>query len=147
MSKLKYMLMLTAAGFLLCFIYLHTQINKAEHQLQTTKNNYAELKSFIAQIPSEQPQAKSLSTSLFYRLNEISEQLNMAQQIESVNPSPRTENYSEKLEIRLSNLYLDQCVAWLNLWQAYPDIQIEQLSMQKNNDNFFSLSMGIIRYE
>ena len=79
MSKLKYMLMLTAAGFLLCFIYLHTQINKAEQQLQTTKNNYAELKSLIAQIPSEQPQAKSLSTSLFYRLNEISEQLNMAQ--------------------------------------------------------------------
>lgn len=147
MSKLSYMLMLAAAGFLLCFIYLRTQINNAEQQLQTAKNNYAELKSLIAQIPSEQPQAKSLSTSLFYRLNEISEQLNMTQQIESITPSSRTENYSEKLEIRLANLYLDQCVAWLNLWQAYPDIKIEQLSMQKNNDNFFSLSMGIIRYE
>lgn len=147
MNKFHFIIILLITGFVSCFIYLYTEINKAEQQLEITKNNYFELKSLIAQIPSELSQTKSLSTSLFYRLDEISKKMNLSQQIESINPSSGAENYSEKLEIQLTNLYLDQCIVWINFWQTYPDIQIDQLLMNKNSQNFFQLSMSIIRYE
>lgn len=147
MNKFYFIIILLITGFVSCFIYLYTEINKAEQQLEITKNNYFELKSLIAQIPSELSQTKSLSTSLFYRLDEISKKMNLSQQIESINPSSGAENYSEKLEIQLTNLYLDQCIVWINFWQTYPDIQIDQLLMNKNSQNFFQLSMSIIRYE
>lgn len=147
MNKFYFIIILLITGFVSCFIYLYTEINKAEQQLEITKNNYFELKSLIAQIPSELSQTKSLSTSLFYRLDEISKKMNLSQQIESINPSSGAENYSEKLEIQLTNLYLDQCIVWINFWQTYPDIQIDQLLMNKNSQKFFQLSMSIIRYE
>lgn len=147
MNKFHFIIILLITGFVSCFIYLYTEINKAEQQLEITKNNYFELKSLIAQIPSELSQTKSLSTSLFYRLDEISKKMNLSQQIESINPSSGAENYSEKLEIQLTNLYLDQCIVWINFWQTYPDIQIDQLLMNKNSQNFFQLSMSIFRYE
>lgn len=147
MSKLKYIIPAIFICILFCFLYLFAQIQNAEEQLQTTKSNYAELKSLIEQIPAEQPQASQSAASLFYRLDEISKKLNLSRHIDSINPFPQSAAYKEKLELQLSNLYYDQCIAWINLWQAYPDTQIEQLSIQKNDNNFFRLIMSILRYE
>lgn len=147
MLKPKYILLTIFICIFSCFLYLFTQIQNTKEQLQLTKNNYAELKSLIEQIPAEQPQINQSSASLFYRLDEISKKLNLSQHIDSINPFPQSAAYKEKLELQLSNLYYDQCIAWINLWQAYPDIQIEQLSIQKNDNNFFRLTMSILCYE
>lgn len=147
MQKLKYISIAIIVCILCCFLYLFVQMQNAQQQLEITKNNYTELKNLIAQIPSEQPQTPQSTGSLFLRLDEISKKLNLSQHINSINPSPQSAAYKEKLDLQLSDLYFDQCITWINLWQTYPDIQIEQLSIQKNDDNFFRLTMSILRYE
>lgn len=145
--KLNHIIILVIGLFTIGYTYCYTQLTKAEKELSASKENYAELKALIAQIPPEKPKTAAQKTSLFLRLNEISEKLSLSKQIDSISPSPTSENYIEKLEIQLSNIYLEQCIEWINSWQFYPDVKIEQLSIQKNNTNLFQVSMSILRYE
>lgn len=145
--KLNHIVILIIGLFAIGYAYCYTQLAKAEKELSVSKENYTELKALIAQIPPEKPKTATPKTSLFLRLNGISEKLGLSKHIGSINPSPTSENYSEKLEIQLSNIYLEQCIEWINSWQSYPDVKIEQLSIQKNNANLFQVSMSILRYE
>lgn len=93
------------------------------------------------------PQQKQ---TLFSLVNSEAERLQLARRIEAARPSTLREGGArggavESLDLRMSGLYLGQCVDWLRALEALPGLRIESLNLQRTTQNRLDLDCTLSR--
>ncbi len=103
--------------------------------MQLLTDDYAQLSR------TAKPSAKR---SLFTLVNREAERLSLSRHIEALRPAARKEgNDAERIEMRLSGIYLRQGVQWLHALESHPGVRIESLSLRRTAKNLLDMDMAV----
>lgn len=103
--------------------------------MQLLTDDYAQLSR------TAKPSAKR---SLFTLLNSEAERLSLSRNIEALRPAARKEGTdAERIEMRLSGVYLKQGVQWLHALESHPGVRIESLSLRRTAKNLLDMDMAV----
>ena len=88
--------------------------------------------------------------SLFSLVNSEAGRLQLARRIEAARPARLREGNGrggsvESLELRMTGLYLKQCLEWLQALEAVPGLRIESLNLQHTGQNQLDLDCALSR--
>lgn len=116
-------------------------------RVQTAQENYTSIQNLanVAELSAKQA-TLAQDTSLFGRINKEAERLMLASRIETLRPVILQDtNGGERIDLRMTDVYLDQTVAWLFALESYPDIRIESLTLTRTGENLVTMDMVVIR--
>ena len=70
--------------------------------------------------------------------------LSLSRRIEALRPAARKENDgSERIEMRLTGLYLKQGVQWLHALESHPGVRVENLTFRRSAKNLLDMDMTV----
>ena len=132
---------------LFVIIPLFTYRESGYTQLRIAQKNYASLSKLIALAkPANQQNRAQQDSSLFGRINKEADRLGLTNNIETLRPvTMHNEQSSERIDLRMTELYLEQSVTWLFALESYADIRIESLTMTRTSNNLLNIDMVVIR--
>ena len=82
--------------------------------------------------------------SLFSLVNKEADRLSLSRRIEALRPAARKENDgSERIEMRLTGLYLKQGVQWLHALESHPGVRVENLTFRRSAKNLLDMDMTV----
>ncbi len=103
--------------------------------LQTLADDYTQL---------SQRAAAPTKRSLFMLVNREAERLSLSRSIEALRPAARKDgDASERIEMRLSGIYLKQGVQWLHALESLPGVRIENLALRRTAKNLLDMDMAV----
>ena len=74
----------------------------------------------------------------------LSQRLSLSRRIEALRPAARKENDgSERIEMRLTGLYLKQGVQWLHALESHPGVRVENLTFRRSAKNLLDMDMTV----
>ena len=102
--------------------------------MQLLTDDYARLSQSNAAAPAK-------NRSLFSLVNKEADRLSLSRRIEALRPAARKENDgSERIEMRLTGLYLKQGVQWL---ESHPGVRVENLTFRRSAKNLLDMDMTV----
>ena len=88
--------------------------------------------------------APAKNRSLFSLVNKEADRLSLSRRIEALRPAARKENDgSERIEMRLTGLYLKQGVQWLHALESHPGVRVENLTFRRSAKNLLDMDMTV----
>lgn len=82
--------------------------------------------------------------SLFSLVNREAERLSLSRRIEALRPAARDEkDGGERIELRMTGLYLQQAVQWLHALESRPGVRIDSLTLRRTAKNLLDLDMSV----
>lgn len=94
-----------------------------------------------ARVPES---AAPKNRSLFSLVNKEAERLSLSRRIEALRPAARDEkNGGERIELRMTGLYLQQAVQWLHALESRPGVRIDSLTLRRTAKNLIDLDMSV----
>ena len=77
-------------------------------------------------------------------VNKEADRLSLSRRIEALRPAARKENDgSERIEMRLTGLYLKQGVQWLHALESHPGVRVENLTFRRSAKNLLDMDMTV----
>ena len=105
--------------------------------MQLLTDDYARLSQSNAAAPAK-------NRSLFSLVNKEADRLSLSRRIEALRPAARKENDgSERIEMRLTGLYLTQGVQWLHALESHPGVRVENLTFRRSAKNLLDMDMTV----
>jgi len=105
--------------------------------MQLLTDDYARLSQSNAAAPAK-------NRSLFSLVNKEADRLSLSRRIEALRPAARKENDgSERIEMRLTGLYLKQGVQWLHALESHPGVRVENLTFRRSAKNLLDMDMTV----
>ena len=104
--------------------------------LQRLADDYARL--------SRSPEAQPKGRSLFSLVNKEADRLSLSRHIEALRPGARNDaDGAERIELRMTDVYLKQGVRWLHALESQPGVRIENLTLRRNAKNRLDMDMAL----
>lgn len=106
--------------------------------LQLLADDYARL----SKSPETRSDAKG--RSLFGLVNREADRLSLSRNIEAIRPGARNDaDGAERIEMRMTNVYLKQGVQWLHALESHPGLRVENLTLRRNAKNLLDMDMAL----
>ena len=106
--------------------------------LQLLADDYARL----SKSPATRSAAKG--RSLFGLVNREADRLSLSRNIEALRPGARNDaDGAERIEMRMTNVYLKQGVQWLHALESHPGLRVENLTLRRNAKNLLDMDMAL----
>ena len=97
-----------------------------------------------ARLSQSNAAAPAKNRSLFSLVNKEADRLSLSRRIEALRPAARKENDgSERIEMRLTGLYLKQGVQWLHALESHPGVRVENLTFRRSAKNLLDMDMTV----
>ena len=97
-----------------------------------------------ARLSQSNAAAPAKNRSLFSLVNKEADRLSLSRRIEALRPATRKENDgSERIEMRLTGLYLKQGVQWLHALESHPGVRVENLTFRRSAKNLLDMDMTV----
>jgi len=136
------LLMVLLFGIMPLFSYRET----GSTRVRNAQRDYTTLSALVALTKPLNQQSGVQDTSLFGRINKEAERLRLSSRIETLRPVVmHNEQGGERIDLRMTGLYLEQSVAWLFALESYTDIRIESLTITRTGNNLLDMDMVVIR--
>jgi len=95
-------------------------------------------------LPQPNAAAPGKTRPLSSPVNRGADRLSLSRRIEALRPAARKENDgSERIEMRLTGLYLKQGVQWLHALESHPGVRVENLTFRRSAKNLLDMDMTV----
>lgn len=133
-------------GLCVSMLILHRQQNEAKVISKQLILNYEEIRQLIDKLPKKNQPHGYRTESLFARINKEAEKLKITHHIKAIQPIATQQDFTEKLELQLSNLALKQCVALFYAFESYHDMSFDNVAIRKTENNFLDVDLTISKH-
>lgn len=125
----------------LLFTTLWQKREEAQENLDKSIAQYMELQNLIAQIP--QNTVVRNSQDIFSYSTQLTNDLHLSDKLVSIQPLRSAELDKEKISLRFEGMNLDELALWLEKIAQSSNIAIENMSIEKDNNDFINLSLTL----
>ncbi len=130
----------------LIIVPLFSYRSEGEARVRANQEEYTRIANLAALVDVSKKKPQQEEISLFGRLNREADRLGLTSNIETLRPlSQRSNDEGERIDLRITGLYLNQGIAWLFALESYPDTHLENLTITRNDANLLDMDMVIIR--